>query len=101
MADGLDLVVDPAKMERMSNAFRNGEKQLEDIMNALIGLANTIDNGALVGKAGDEFAEVLRNVAKKSINEIMKKFGELAVDIDNAVAAWEEAKRKNIGLFGG
>lgn len=101
MADGIDLVVDPAKMERMSNVFRNGEQQLEDIMNSILAIATRLENGALVGKAGEEFSEALRTVAKRAFAELMKKFAELSADIDNAVARWEEAKRKNIGLFGG
>jgi uncharacterized protein YukE len=101
MANGIDLVVDEAKMESMSTVFRNGAQQLEDVASALGDIASELENGALLGKAGDEYGEVLRNNAQKAVSELSAKFDELAADIDNAVERWRDATAKNKSLFGG
>jgi uncharacterized protein YukE len=95
----MDEQMDYPKMEHMSTVFRNGAQQLEDLKDAMISIADKIDDGALVGKAGDEFSDSLRSTASSSIAKIVEKFEEMAKDIDAAIQRNKDAIAKSKGQY--
>lgn len=84
------------KMEAMANQFGQGSEQLKSTKKAMTDVAATLEGGALLGQAGQEFAEGIRNRLCPSIEKLDQKFLELQKDVKEAMekmkAADSEAK---------
>jgi uncharacterized protein (DUF885 family) len=98
MASGIDISINEAHMDRMSNLLRNAGKQFEDVKDEMLRIAAKIDNGALQGQAGDELSAVLRSAANAQVNQLSQKMDELAKLIDRNVEQHREAVARAKGL---
>ena len=92
------IKMDYAKMEAMSQTFKQGMQQLDSTIQQMRSISKTLENGALLGQGGTAFTEGINNKLCQAIERLKAKFEELANDILKAMeymkAADAEAKRQ-------
>jgi WXG100 family type VII secretion target len=98
MADKIKL--DYRQAEEMIKTFRQGKEQLQQTLQEMQAVANTIEGGALLGRGGDAFKDAIRGKLCKSIESLSNKFGELEGDVKKAMDAMKQADSESKSQFG-
>lgn len=92
------IKLDYGLAEDMIRVFNQGAEQLQDTMQEMQSIANTLEEGALLGRGGSAFTDGIRSQLCPSISRLTEKFNELAGDVQAAIedmrGAEEEAKRR-------
>ena len=86
-------------MEEMSRAFLQGVERLEDTLQEMQSIANTLEDGALLGRGGEAYVDAIRSKLCPAISRLNDKFQELDRDIKAAVRYAQEADKKSSGFF--
>lgn len=92
----IDYKVDPAKMNNMSAAFRDGSKQLEEVSQALVKIAETMEKGAFEGNTARAMIDALKSVGAKNTLGLSQKLVDLAKNLDEVVVLHNRAMRENM-----
>jgi uncharacterized protein YukE len=82
-----DVRMNYDSMERMQKAFHQAHQQLETSMREMDKVAKTMEDGALLGTAGDAFRDAIKSKLLKRMKVIQEKMKELEGDIHGAVLA--------------
>jgi len=82
-----DVRMNYSSMEAMQKSFHQAHNQIEDTMREMEKIAKTMEDGALVGMAGDTFREAIRTKLMKRLKVLADKMRELEGDIQGAVIA--------------
>jgi uncharacterized protein YukE len=69
----------------MAGICRAAAQQLEETQTVMAGVAARMEDGGLVGEAGNAFGESLRSKLSPSVNRMRDKFLEIAKDLQGAV----------------
>lgn len=93
------IKMDYEAMQEMSRTFLQGAEQLEDTMQEMQSIANTMEDGALLGRGGDAFTDALRGKLSPAISRLIDKFRELADDVNKAMQDMQEADTTSKGMF--
>jgi WXG100 family type VII secretion target len=94
-----DVQMNYDTMEEMAKIFKNGQNQLADTMKAMEQLAQSMEDGALLGEGGDIFADALRARLAPRIKKLSEKFGELSGDITGAVKDLRDEDKEAASRF--
>ena len=89
-----EIKMDYPLMEDMKRTFQAGREQLQDTMNELKGIADKLEDGALLGQAGGAFVDAVRGTLISAVQKLNDKFEELEEDLQNAVDKMHEAEEK-------
>ncbi len=82
-----DVKMNYGSMENMEKAFHQAQQQVQDSMTQMEKVAKTLEDGALLGTAGDAFKDAIRSKLLKRMKVIADKMGELEKDINGALIA--------------
>ena len=82
-----DVRMNYNSMENMQKAFHQAHQQVSDSISQMEKLAKTLEDGALLGTAGDAFKDAIRSKLIKRMQVIADKMQELEGDINGAVLA--------------
>ncbi|MBI5348417.1 MAG: WXG100 family type VII secretion target [Chloroflexi bacterium] len=82
-----DVRMNYSSMEAMQKAFHHAHSQIEDTMREMEKIAKTMEDGAMLGMAGDTFREAIRTKLMKRMKVLAEKMRELEGDIHGAVIA--------------
>ncbi len=93
------IKMDYELMAEMSRTFMQGAEQLEDTMQEMQSVANTMEDGALLGRGGDAFTDALRGKLSPAISRLIDKFRELADDVNKAMQDMQEADTTSKNMF--
>jgi len=74
-------------MESMQKAFHQAHQQVTESVSEMEKLAKTLEDGALLGTAGDAFKDAIRSKLIKRMKTVADKLQELEGDINGAVLA--------------
>lgn len=85
--------------DEMIRTFQQGGEQLQDTMQEMQSIANTMEEGALLGRGGTAFTDAIRSKLAPAISRLTEKFEELAGDVQAAVEFMQEADRAAKGKF--
>lgn len=85
--------------EDMIRIFQQSVEQLQDTMQEMQSVANTLEEGALLGRGGSAFVESIRNKLTPALSRLTDKFEELAGDVQQAIEFMQEADRQSKGMF--
>lgn len=96
-----EIKVDYALMDEMSETFDRAVAQLETTMNEMVSIAATLEEGALWGRGGQAFSEMLRGEVTNALTALIDKHKELAADVREAKAFAQQADRTAEGHFSG
>jgi WXG100 family type VII secretion target len=77
--------------EAMAATFRQGTEQLQDVMQEMQNIANTLADGALLGRSGTAFVEAIRGSLCPSLAKLTEKFQELETDVNGAIGDMRDA----------
>lgn len=80
-----EIQVNPAKMEAMIKAFRDGAVKLDETRLQMQGIAQSMETDALKGLAGDAFVVAINEKLCRAINGLRSKFEELANDLQKTM----------------
>ncbi|MBV7336103.1 WXG100 family type VII secretion target [Chloroflexi bacterium TSY] len=97
MADEIRVVYE--SMDEMSQTFRMGVEQLQDTMQEMQVIANTMEEGALLGRGGEAFTDAIRTKLARSLTKLTEKFEELDKDVQDAKKFAQEADKRSKGMF--
>jgi WXG100 family type VII secretion target len=86
-------------MDEMKQTFQAGQQQLADTLNELKGIADKLEQGALLGQAGAMMSEAVRNTLMTSVQKLSAKFEELQNAIQNAVDQMHQAEAQTKASF--
>lgn len=82
-----DVRMNYSTMEDMAKAFGKAQQQLDETNTEMEKIAKAMEDGALLGVAGDAFREAIRGKLIKRIKVVSAKMKELEGDIKGAVSA--------------
>lgn len=88
-----------AMMDDMAIAFKDGSQVLENVLSEVNQIVSILEDGALLGEAGDQFASACRGPLASSVNRLKDKFEELQSDVIAAKEEMEAADREAGGLY--
>lgn len=86
-------------MEEMKRTFLQGVEQLQDTSQEMQNIANSLEDGALLGRGGTAFVDAIRSKLCPAIARLADKFKELAGDIQGAVDDMKRADEKAESLY--
>jgi WXG100 family type VII secretion target len=72
-------------MEDMARTFKEGAEHLDQLIRALQAIANRLDDGVLLGRAGQSFADAIRDKLNQRIAALQDKLQELNLDVMGAL----------------
>jgi WXG100 family type VII secretion target len=82
-------------MDEMSKNFQQGAQTLEHTISEMQAIANTLQEGALLGRGGQAFTESIRNDLCPALSRMVEKFNELNQDIKFATDKMKAADRES------
>ena len=82
-----DVKMNYNSMEAMEKAFHQASQQVQESMTEMEKVAKTLEDGALLGSAGDAFRDAIRSKLIRRMKVIADKMGELEKDINGALIA--------------
>jgi WXG100 family type VII secretion target len=71
-------------MDEMSKTLLQGSEHLQDVMQEMQSIANSLEDGALLGRGGVAFTEAIRDALCPAISRLIDKFNEMARDVQDA-----------------
>ena len=86
--------------EDMARTFAQGAEQLQDTMQEMQKIANTLEEGALLGSGGEAFVDAIRSKLAPALTRLTDKFSELEGDVQVAIAAMRQADADSKSKFG-
>ena len=82
-----DVRMNYSSMEAMQKTFHQAHAQIEDTMREMEKAAKMMEDGALLGMAGDSYRDAIRTKLVKRMKVLSDKMRELEGDIQGAVLA--------------
>ena len=82
-----DVKMNYQSMENMEKAFHAAQQQVQDSIQEMEKVAKSLEDGALLGMAGDAFKDAIRSKLEKRMKVIADDMGALEKDINGALIA--------------
>lgn len=93
------IAMDYEKVMEMSQKCKETAQLLVETMREINQIADQLDGGVLVGRAGQALSNGLRGRLNPSINRLQDKFNEIAQDLIGAMSDMRSSDSKTSGLF--
>jgi WXG100 family type VII secretion target len=94
-----EIKMDYPLMDEMKQSFKAGRETLGRTASELKSIADKLEQGALLGQAGDAFAQAVRGPLMGAVSKLSDKFEELEGDIQFAVDQMHQAEEKTKASF--
>ncbi|MBM4423810.1 MAG: hypothetical protein FJ030_10505 [Chloroflexi bacterium] len=82
-----DVRMNYNSMEQMQKTFHQAHQQIDETSREMEKVAKLMEDGALLGYAGDAFREAIRSKLAKRLKALGEKMQELERDINGAIIA--------------
>jgi uncharacterized protein YukE len=82
-----DVKMNYNSMEAMEKAFHQASQQVQESMTEMEKVAKSLEDGALLGSAGDAFRDAIRSKLEKRMKTIADQMANLEKDINGALIA--------------
>lgn len=93
------IAMDYEKVMEMSQKCKETAQLLAETMREINQIAEQLDGGVLVGRAGSALSNGLRGRLNPSINRLQDKFNEIANDLIGALSDLRSSDNKAGGYF--
>ncbi len=100
MAEVSKIKMEYARMEEMARTFQQGSEQLKETLAQMQSIANTLEDGALLGQGGAAFVDAIRNKLCPAISRLEQKFQELQRDVVGAMKDMQAADQTSTSIMG-
>ena len=94
-----EIKMNYAMMDEMASAFTKGAGELDSMITEVNQIASILEDGALIGDAGDAFSRACREALGKSVANLKREFQDLERDIRNAVDEMQKADQSARGYY--
>ena len=94
-----EIKLDYVKAEDMIKAFQAGQQDLQTAQTNMSKVAQQLEDGALLGKGGEEFKNAINGPLVGSIKKLEEKFQEMAEDVQKAIDFMKQADQKAKSKF--
>lgn len=84
------IKIDFAKAEDMRKTFKASSQQLDQTIKEMQAIANTLEQGALLGTGGKAYVDAIKTKLIPSLNKFKAKMNELDNDVKAAVDYMKE-----------
>jgi WXG100 family type VII secretion target len=91
--------MDYGLMDDMARVFDESAQTLEDVQKQVGSMAQELQDGGLLGQAGEAFADALSTRLAPAIARLQDKFTELRQDIVAAKQDMVDADRTSVGYY--
>ena len=88
-----------AAMQEMAQHCKQTQQRLMETARLAQRIAQEMQNGALLGDAGESFSNALTSAFVPAVNRLSEKFSEVAKDIEGAMADMQASDKGAGGLF--
>lgn len=85
--------------DKMAKTFKQGAQQIQQTMQEMQSIAQTLEEGALLGRGGKEFAEAIKGKLCPSLKKLSAKYTELERDVHAAIKSMREADSESKQQF--
>lgn len=85
--------------DKMAKTFKAGAQQLQQTMQEMQNIAQTLEEGALLGRGGKEFADAIKTKLCPSLKKLSAKYTELEGDVHSAIKSMREADSESKQQF--
>lgn len=86
-------------MQEMAQQCKTASQKLQETARLAQQIGNEMQNGALVGDAGEAFSQALLTALLPAVNKLGQKFDEIAKDIQAAISDMQAQDKNAGGLF--
>jgi len=86
-------------MQEMAQQCKTASQRLLETVRLAQQISSEMQNGALVGDAGEAFANALTSAFVPAVNKLSQKLEEEAKDIEGAIADMQASDKGAGGLF--
>jgi WXG100 family type VII secretion target len=86
-----EIKLDYDKADNMAKTFAQSSEQLQDTLQEVQKIANTLEAGALLGQGGQTYVEAIRGKLSPSLSRLIDKFQELESDVRKAIELMKQA----------
>ena len=93
------IKMDYGLMDDMAQAFDESAQTMEDVQKQVSSIAQELQDGGLLGQAGEAFADALSTRLAPAIARLQDKFTELRQDIVAAKQDMVDADRTSVGYY--
>ena len=94
-----DLQADYEALQSMIHTFEQAAAQFDQLNRSVSGMAQTLDQGALLGIGGAKLVYVLESSLAKKATAGAEKFRKLASDVRRAMDALNDADEQGASKF--
>jgi WXG100 family type VII secretion target len=94
-----EIKLDFGLAEDMAKAIKESYEKLQDISQEMQNIANTLEEGALLGRGGALFVDAIRGQLCPSLAKFIEKFEEIEGDIHEAMEFMRESDDTSAGKF--
>jgi WXG100 family type VII secretion target len=100
MPSGYDEIkLDFGLAEDMAKTIKESYEKLQDLSQEMQNIANTLEEGALLGRGGATFVDAIRGQLCPSLAKFIEKFEEIEGDIHEAMDFMRESDETSSGKF--
>jgi len=96
--DKIKLNYDQA--DQMAKTFKQGAQQLQQTIQEMQNIAQTLEEGALLGRGGQAFVAAIRTNLCPSLKKLSDKYNELERDVHAAIKYMQQADQESKQQFG-
>lgn len=94
-----EIKLDFGLAEDMAKTIKESYEKLQDLSQEMQNIANTLEEGALLGRGGATFVDAIRGQLAPSLAKFIEKFEELEGDIHEAMDFMRESDDTSAGKF--
>ncbi len=85
--------------DQMAKTFKQGSQQIQQTMQEMNNIAQTLEEGALLGRGGVAFVEAIRSNLCPSLKKLSEKYTELEGDVQAAIKFMRQADAESKKQF--
>ena len=85
--------------DHMAKTFKQGAQQIQQTMQEMQSIAQTLEEGALLGRGGVAFVEAVRTKLVPSLKKLSDKYTELEGDVHAAIKFMRQADAESKQQF--
>lgn len=85
--------------DKMAKTFKAGAQQLQQTMQEMQNIAQTLEEGALLGRGGKAYADAIKQNLCPSIKKLSEKYNELERDVHAAIKFMRQADAESKQQF--
>lgn len=94
-----EIKIVPELGEAMATTFKKASEKIEATQSEIKAIVSMLQGGALLGKAGESYCELLTTKLDPALLRLQAKFIELEADVKTAMNLMQESDKQSASKF--